>query len=128
MERSTHHGILPYESAYGFARAVRIGSTIHVAGTGPVEPDGTLAPADPAAQMRRCCEIVLEAIDALGGSVAGVVRTRMYIVDPAEADAIGAVHGEVFGAADPASTMVVVAALVDPSWRVEIEVEAIVTP
>ena len=128
MERTTHHGISPYEAAYGFSRAVRVGSAIHVAGTGPVRPDGAPAPDDAAAQMRRCCEIAIEALEALGGAVADVVRTRMYIVDRADADAIGSVHGEVFGVADPASTMVVVAGLVDPSWKVEIEVEAVVGP
>ncbi len=126
MERTTHHGISPYEAAYGFSRAVRIESVIHVAGTGPVRPDGAPVLDDPAAQMRRCCEIAIEALEALGGAVADVVRTRMFIVDPGDADVIGTVHGEVFGAADPASTMVVVAGLVDPSWRVEIEVEAVV--
>ena len=126
MERSTHHGISPYEQAYGFSRAVRVGSVIHVSGTGPVRPDGAPNTDDASAQMRRCCEIALEALEALGGAVADVVRTRMYIVDPADADAIGSVHGEVFGVADPVSTMVVVAGLVDPSWKVEIEVEAVI--
>lgn len=82
--------------------------------------------ADAAGQMRRCVDIALGALGALGGTAADVVRTRMYIVDPTDADDIGRVHGEAFGAATPASTMVVVAALLDPAWKVEIEVEAVV--
>jgi enamine deaminase RidA (YjgF/YER057c/UK114 family) len=76
--------------------------------------------------MLRCGEIASEAIEALGGSIDDVVRTRMFIVDADDADVIGEAHAEVFGTSEPAATMVVVAALLDPVWRVEIEVEAIV--
>jgi enamine deaminase RidA (YjgF/YER057c/UK114 family) len=78
--------------------------------------------------MLRCAEIAREAIEGLGGTMDDVVRTRMFIVDTADADVIGAAHAEVFGASEPAATMVVVAGLLDPAWRVEIEVEAIVGP
>jgi enamine deaminase RidA (YjgF/YER057c/UK114 family) len=74
--------------------------------------------------MLRCARIAVEAIEALGGSVGDVVRTRMFIVDLDDADDVGRAHGEVFGSADPAATMVVVAGLLDPAWRVELEVEA----
>ena len=116
----------PYEAAYGFSRAVRVGDRILVSGTAPVEPDGSSTPGDAAAQTRRCFAIILTAIEELGGSVADVVRTRMYITDPTDADAIGAVHGEMFRDVRPASTMVVVAALLRPEWRIEIEAEALV--
>jgi enamine deaminase RidA (YjgF/YER057c/UK114 family) len=119
-------GSSPYEARYGFSRAIRAGERILVAGTAPVEPDGTSTPGDAAEQSRRCLEIILAAIAELGGSAADVVRTRMYIVDPADADAVGAAHGEVFGEVRPASTMVVVKALLRDEWRVEIEAEALV--
>lgn len=126
MERRSTTGCSPYETAYGFARALRVGDRILVAGTAPVEPDGRSTAGDAAAQTRRCFAIILAAIEELGGSAADVVRTRMYITDPADADAIGAVHGEVFREVRPASTMVVVAALLRPEWRIEIEAEALV--
>ena len=116
----------PYEGAYGFARAVRSGNRILVSGTAPVEPDGSSTPGDAAAQAQRCLAIILSAIAELGGTAADVVRTRMYIVDPADADAVGREHGAVFGAVRPAATMVVVAALLRPEWRIEIEAEALI--
>ena len=119
-------GASPYEATYGFSRAVRVGDRIIVSGTAPLEPDGSSTPGDAAAQTRRCFAIILGAIEELGGTAAGVVRTRMFITDPADADAVGAVHGEIFGAIRPASTMVVVAALLRPEWRIEIEAEALV--
>ena len=115
----------PYEAAFGFSRAVRVGNRILVSGTAPVEPDGSSTPGDAAAQTRRCFAIILSAIEELGGSVNDVVRTRMYIADPTDADAIGAVHGEIFRDIRPASTMVV-AALLRADWRIEIEAEALV--
>ena len=116
----------PYEAAYGFSRAIRSGNRILVSGTAPVEPNGSSTPGDAAAQARRCFAIILAAIEELGGSAADVVRTRMFITDPVDADAIGAVHGEIFRDTRPASTMVVAAALLRPEWRIEIEAEALV--
>ena len=116
----------PYEAAYGFSRAVRSGNRILVSGTAPVEADGSSTPGDAAAQARRCFTIILTAIEELGGSAVDVVRTRMYITDPTDADAVGAVHGEIFRDIRPASTMVVVSALLRPEWRIEIEAEALV--
>lgn len=120
----------PYEAAFGFARAVRVdgggGKRIIVAGTGPVEPDGSTTPGDAAAQAERCCTIILAAIAELGGSARDVVRTRMLLTDPADQDAVGAVHARFFGAARPAATMAGVAWLCRPEWRVEIEAEAVI--
>ena len=119
-------GCSPYETAFGFSRAVRCGNRILVSGTAPVEPNGSSTPGNAAAQARRCFAISLGAIAELGGTAADVVRTRMFIVDPADADAVGAVHGEVFADIRPAATMVVVSALLRPEWRIEIEAEALI--
>ncbi len=116
----------PYESAFGFSRAVRVGDRILVSGTAPVEADGSSTPGDVAAQARRCFAIIFRAIEELGGTPADIVHTRMFITDPADADAVGAVHGELFGDIRPAATMVVVSALLRPEWRIEIEAEALV--
>ena len=125
-ERKSTPGCSPFEAAYGFSRGLRVGNRIFVSGTAPVEPDGSSTPGDAAAQARRCFDIALKAIGELGGSAADVVRTRMFITDPADADSVGGVHGEMFRDARPAATMVVVAALLRPEWRVEIEAEALV--
>lgn len=117
-------GISPYEARYGFSRAVRVGRTVHVAGTAPVWADGTVDP-DPARQAERCWSIVSQALLDVGSSLDDVVRTRMYITDPEVADAVGEVHGRTFPRARPAATMVVVAALLDPRWLVEVEAEAL---
>lgn len=119
-------GISPYEQAYGFSRAVRVGRTVHVAGTAPIWPDGTVDPS-PTAQARRCWSIVGQALLDVGSSLDDVVRTRMFITDPAIADEVGQVHGEVFPRARPAATMVVVAALLDPRWLIEVEAEAVLS-
>ena len=116
----------PFESSIGFSRAVRVGDTIAVSGTAPVWPDGSVDP-DPAVQALRCWEIMLAALEELGGSVSDVIRTRQYVVDRVDGDVVGAVHGEVFGEVRPASTMVVVAALLDPRWKVELELDAVLT-
>ncbi len=119
-------GCSPYETAFGFTRALRIGDRIEVAGTAPIEPDGSSTPGDAGAQARRCLAIIIAAIKELGGSAADVVRTRMYLVDAADADAVGTAHGEIFGETRPVSTMIVVRALLRDEWRVEIEAEALV--
>jgi enamine deaminase RidA (YjgF/YER057c/UK114 family) len=117
----------PYEEAIGFSRAVRVGDRVLVSGTAPVWPDGSCDP-DPAAQARRCLEIVAAALEAAGAGLADVVRTRVYLVDAADAPAVSAAHGEAFGDVRPAATMVVIAGLLDPQWRVEIEAEAVTPP
>lgn len=115
----------PYEATIGFSRAVRLGDRILVSGTAPVPPAGEAIAADAGDQMRRCGEIISTVLTEAGASLEHVVRTRMFITDPADADEIGAVHAELFSAAAPAATMVVVAALLDPAWKVEMEVEAV---
>lgn len=127
MERSHARSGSPFEETIGFSRAVRVGSTLAVSGTAPVWPDGQVDP-DPAVQARRCWEIALTALTELGGRVEDVVRTRQYVVTADVADAVGAVHGEVFGSVRPASTMVVVAGLLDSRWVVEVELDAVTPP
>jgi enamine deaminase RidA (YjgF/YER057c/UK114 family) len=116
----------PFEPRYGFSRAVRTGDRVLVAGTAPIW-EGDFVDPDPAAQTKRCLEIMLAALAEAGGAPDDVVRTRMFITDPAHADAIGEAHGEVFGEIRPASTMVVVGGLLDPRWLVETELEAVLT-
>ncbi len=113
-----------YESLVGFSRAVRRGSRIVVSGTAPLGPDGETVIGDAYDQAKRCYEIILEAIESLGGTVEDVVRTRMYVIDAADWEGVGRAHGEFFRDVYPASTLVVVKGLLDPRWKVEIEAEA----
>ncbi len=115
----------PYEEAYGFARAVRAGDRVIVAGTAPIPPRGGRVAPDAYGQMRRCAEIIVAALAEVGAGPEDVVRTRMFITDAADADAVGRAHAEAFGNAAPAATMVVVAGLLDPEWKVEVEAEAV---
>lgn len=124
--RRNHNSASPFESVYGYSRAVRVGSRIDVAGCAPIEPDGSSTVGDAGVQAARCLTIIGEALTALGGSFADVVRTRMYITDAADADLVGRAHGAVFGDIRPASTMLVIPALIRPEWKVEIEAEAII--
>lgn len=116
----------PFERTIGFSRAVRVGDRVLVSGTGPIWPDGS-CPDDAGAQARRCFAIIAEALATAGGSLADVVRTRVFLVRRDVAEAVSAVHGELFADVRPAATMVVVAGLLDPRWLVEIEAEAVVT-
>jgi enamine deaminase RidA (YjgF/YER057c/UK114 family) len=109
----------------GYSRAVRVGDLVSVAGTAPVMADESDPPADPYGQARRCLEIIVAALAELGATPEHVVRTRVFLTDPADWPEIGRAHGEVFGDVRPASTMVV-ASLLDPRWLVEIEADAIV--
>jgi enamine deaminase RidA (YjgF/YER057c/UK114 family) len=122
--RERYRSSSPYEGLVGFARAVRHGSRIIVSGTAPIGPDGETVEGDAYTQARRCFEVIIEAIEALGGSRSDVIRTRIYVTDAGDWDAVGRAHGESFGEVYPAATMVVVAGLLDPRWRVEIEAEA----
>ncbi len=125
-ERKTFNSASPYESAYGFSRAVRVGDRVLVAGTAPIPHPGEAVAETAYQQMLRCGQIILSVLEEAGASPADVVRSRMYLTDPADADEVGAAHKEIFGDATPAATMVVVAGLIDPDWRVEVEVEAVV--
>ena len=117
-------GESPDEGPYGYSRAVRVGDRVVVSGTAPVWPDGECDP-DVTRQAERCVELISKALTEVGATLADVVRTRMYITDPAFSDAVGEVHGRAFGTARPATSMLVVAGLLDPRWKVEIEAEAV---
>jgi enamine deaminase RidA (YjgF/YER057c/UK114 family) len=117
----------PFEPTIGFSRALRVGDRVLVSGTAPVFPDGS-CPDDPAAQARRCFAIIGASLAEAGASFADVVRSRVLLTDVADAEAVAAVHGEVYGDVAPAATMVAVSALLDPRWKVEIEAEAVLVP
>jgi enamine deaminase RidA (YjgF/YER057c/UK114 family) len=104
-----------------------VGDRIFVAGTAPVMADGSDPPADAYAQTRRCIEIIAAALGEAGASLADVVRTRTYLIDPAHFDGYARAHGEAFSGIRPANTTVI-ARLLDPRWLVEIEAEAVVLP
>jgi len=114
----------PFERSVGFSRAVRVGNRVLVAGTAPIWPAGSCDP-DVAVQTRRCLDIALAALGEAGASAADVVRTRTYLVDRDDWETVGLEHGKVFGEVRPASTMIVVAGLLDSRWKVEIELEAV---
>jgi enamine deaminase RidA (YjgF/YER057c/UK114 family) len=125
--RDHYRSSSPYESLVGFSRAVRRGNRIVVSGTAPIGSDGQTVEGDAYVQAKRCFDVILEAVEALGGSREDVIRTRIYVIDPADWDAVGRAHGEIFGEVSPAATMVVVAGLLDPRWRVEVEAEAVIS-
>jgi enamine deaminase RidA (YjgF/YER057c/UK114 family) len=114
----------PLERVVGYSRAVRVGERVVVGGTAPHWPDGRIEPGA-GAQAGRCFEIIGAALAEAGASFADVVRTRVYLVDIADFETVSAVHGAVFGEIRPVCTMLVVTALVNPAWKVEIEVEAV---
>ena len=120
--RKNISGGSPFEPIIGFSRAVRVGNTVQVAGTGPVGADNE----DAAGQTRRIFAIAERALADAGASFNDVVRTRMYLTHVEDWEAVGRVHGEFFADIRPAATMVVVAALLNPTWRVEIEMDAVI--
>jgi enamine deaminase RidA (YjgF/YER057c/UK114 family) len=114
-----------WEPKIGYSRAVRVGGHIAVTGTVGIEADGTFGPTLEA-QSRRSLTIIKAAIEALGGSLADVVRTRIYMTDISRWEEVGRVHGEFFGEIRPATTMVEVAKLIEVAAVIEIEADAIV--
>jgi enamine deaminase RidA (YjgF/YER057c/UK114 family) len=114
----------PFEASIGFSRAVRVGDRVAVSGTAPVWPDGSCPP-DAGKQARRCLEIIADALTRVGASIDDVVRTRVFLTSAEDAQIVGSVHAELFGRVRPAATMIVVAGLLDPRWKVEIEAEAV---
>jgi enamine deaminase RidA (YjgF/YER057c/UK114 family) len=116
----------PYAPTIGFSAAVRAGDWVHVAGTTAVDGAGeVIGGDDAAAQTREVLRKLAAALEAAGASLAHVVRTRIYLTDPDDWEAVGRVHGEVFAAVRPAATMVVTG-LLDPRMRVEIDAVAYV--
>ena len=113
----------PWEPKVGISRALRVGDRVLVSGTAPIWPDGSCDP-DPEVQAGRCFEIILEALREAGAGAEHVVRTRIFMTNSDDGEAIARAHAAVFGDARPVSTMVVVTGFLDPRWKVEIEAEA----
>jgi enamine deaminase RidA (YjgF/YER057c/UK114 family) len=116
----------PYEPKVGISRAVRVGSIIAVSGTAPLLDGKTVGKGDPAAQARRCLDIIKEALERAGSSLDQVVRTRTLLTRIDDWQAVAAVHGEYFGAIRPANTIMQVARFIDPDWLIEFEADAVV--
>jgi len=121
VARATVPAVSPYADTVGYSRAVRHGRHIYVSGTAPVGIDSD----DPYEQAKRCLAIIVDALRELGAEPEDVVRTRVYIVDPADWEAVGRAHGELFGRVLPASAMLVISGMLDPAWKVEIEADAL---
>jgi enamine deaminase RidA (YjgF/YER057c/UK114 family) len=124
-ERELITGHSPYEPVFGFSRAVRDGDRVVVSGTAPVPADGSPPPAGAYDQARLCLDLIGEALAKAGARYQDVIRTRMYLTDARHWQEVARAHGEVFGEIRPAATAVIVAALLDPAWLVEIEAEAV---
>ena len=126
-ERRRIPPLSPFEEEIGFTRAVRAGDRILCSGITAVMPDGSI-PADAGAQADRCFEEIVRYIEELGGRAKDVVRVRMFVTDIADADAVSAAFSRAMKPARPTGTLVAVAALYRPEWKVEIEAEAVVQP
>jgi enamine deaminase RidA (YjgF/YER057c/UK114 family) len=124
MERRLISGHSPYEPVVGFSRAVVAGGHVYVAGTAPIPADGSPPPEDAYEQARLCLQIIGRALESAGTGFEHVVRTRVHVTDAAHVEAVSRAHGEVFSEIRPASTMVVTA-LLDPAWKVEIDADAV---
>lgn len=117
----------PFEPTIGFSRAVRIGNTIAVAGTAPIAEDGSVAtPGDVYGQTLRCLQITQQAINAAGGSLTGVIRTRIMLTDISTWQDAARAHGEFFSAIRPVCTFVEVSRFIEADWLVETEADCII--
>ncbi len=125
MERQLVSSGSPYEPTIGYSRVVRDGRHVFVAGTCAVMPDNADPPRDAYGQARRCFEIILAALAEAEAGPEHVVRTRMFLVNAEDWEGVGRAHAEIFGDVRPASSMVVVPAILDPRWLVEIEADAL---
>ena len=126
MTRRHTQSASPFESQFGYCRAVRVGNQIIVSGTAAIEPDGSVTDGDAGVQAARCLAIIESALVELGASLRDVVRTRIYLTDVSQYPLVGEAHRAAFGDVRPAATLVEVSALIDPAMLVEIEVDAII--
>jgi enamine deaminase RidA (YjgF/YER057c/UK114 family) len=121
VARATVPAVSPFADTVGYARAVRDGRHIYISGTAPIGIES----ADAYEQAKRCLAIIVDALRELGAAPEHVARTRVYLIDAADWEAVGRAHGEVFGRHPPATSMLVVKGLLDPAWKVEIEADAL---
>ncbi|MEM8800420.1 MAG: RidA family protein [Pseudomonadota bacterium] len=126
-DRTNIFSASPFEEEIGFSRAVRVGDHVFIAGCGPIGGDGKTVPGTVADQARRCFEIIAETMAKAGGSLADVVRTRMFVKNPDDWQAIGAVHQQFFGDIRPAATLVACAGYADDAWLIEVEADAVMS-
>jgi enamine deaminase RidA (YjgF/YER057c/UK114 family) len=124
MDRRHISGHSPYEQIMGYCRAVVVGNAVYVAGTAPISPDGSPPPENSYEQARLCFEIIGQALEKAGAAFENVVRTRVYVTDPIHFEGVARAHGEVFREIRPVNTTVVTR-LMDPAWKVEIDVDAV---
>lgn len=115
----------PFEEEIGFTRAIRAGNIVAVSGTVGVEADGSVKE-DAGEQADRCFALIRQHIEALGGHMGDVVRIRMFVTDIKDADAVSAAFSRALKATRPTGTLVAIAALYDPRWKVEIEADAVI--
>jgi enamine deaminase RidA (YjgF/YER057c/UK114 family) len=115
-----------WEPILGYSRAVKVGNTVFVAGTTGADAEGKFSP-DAGEQTRQALKNILAGLEKAGAKAADVVRTRIFVTDISQWEAIGRAHGEVFGEIRPAMAMVEVSKLIDPAMKVEIEADAVIT-